>query len=1075
MPRRKPIDPERSADMPAHRLERILSRMRGSVYENRTPITEWQHRRAHYIDRGHYHDLDDDWQPFRIGESWGGADTTSFLRSSVELPHPFSPDRTALIIDLDGGEALVSLNGRAWQGLDWNRSVVPLNGLDSSVTRLEISIEAYVINFPYDARRGDQREYHSLRTADVAIVDPEREAYVRDFAAILEAYQRFWHDDSEPELEEYLLHALQRSAAELGPPTMVGSADNHRVREAHNTLLALTRDSGFHRIPGKLSIVAHSHLDLLYLWPLKETLRKNCRSVANALSLMREFPDYTFSWSQPWLYEQLQQSDPVLFEELALRVREGRWEPVGAMFVEPDGNLPGGESMIRQIALGQRFFRESFGRETSVCWLPDVFGVMYTLPQILLKSGIRYFSTVKLTIWNDTNDFPYSSFRWCGPDGSEVLAHFPSSHFGQDFSLAGLRRHWRHFGQRLDSGLSMYVYGPADGGGGPTREMAAVSTSAKGFPGLPDTSIDTAEGFFRQLEEQSDTLPIWRDELYLEAHRGTYTTRADLKAMNRRLELRVRSAEILGAIVRSHGGPSTRKELDQCWRHLLLNQFHDTLPGTHVPAARGQIDATYAQAESLIAELIQRSTNWILVHRSPSDVSGRPSDLITGRIVVFNTLSWSRGGLVAIPDGRVPCTADGEVLFQQKVAGHTYTYLADIPSMGWTSIYLRNATENSHRAEPNELTHMWYELDEEGRGVQTPAYEVSWDNDGIITSIIDREHDREILAGGGNRLVLYDDDPGKKFSAWDLADHVSEYPFEVKIEQLWTVRDQGPLVVVFEAIFSVLDSTVRQEMWLHRYQKGIEFRTEVDWRNTEKTLKVEFPLAISNGRATTHLPFGAIERSTHRNTSWDQAKHEVLMHHWADLSESDYGCAVLNDSKYGCSFRDNRIELTLLRSPIHPDPTSDIGTHAFSYAILPHGGDRETSQVHRRAYEFNVDLETAEREAADVEDYGCRDGSFLAVVPPEIVVEMIKQADDEDGVIIRSYEACGTTSDASMSVVPAPSLASAPVTETDLLERPIDEVTESTGSDSIVIRRRHTPYEICTFRISAPRLEAENG
>ncbi|MCG8481344.1 MAG: hypothetical protein MI724_19775, partial [Spirochaetales bacterium] len=521
MARRKPIDPERSADLPIHRIRRVLDRLRGRVLVDPVDISGWEHRRARYVGPGDYRYDDRRWAPVDVGDTWGGEDATCFFRTTATLPPSHRGEDAVLDIDLDGGEALVRLNGRAWQGLDWNRSVVALHGFERRDKPVTIEIEAFIINYPYDERRGDERDVHAFRRARIARIDRTLEAYLRDAELAYGAYESFWAADDDEELEELLLHALDRSIAQLGPPTLLDRLGPDGIARAHAALRSLTKDGGFFRAPGRISVCAHSHLDLVYLWPLKETLRKNCRTVANQLSLMREFPDYTFSWSQPWLYEQLERDCPELFEEVRMRVAEGRWEPVGAMYIEPDGNLPGSESLIRHILFGQRLFRDAFGVEARTCWLPDVFGVMHTLPQILKKSGIEFFSTVKLTIWNDTNDFPYDSFRWRGPDGSEVIAHFPSTHFGQDYSIANLRRHWKRARQRYTVSDTLFVYGPADGGGGPTREMVAASTATDSFPGLPDVSIDTVDSFFDGLSTRKEELPVWDDELYLEAHRGT--------------------------------------------------------------------------------------------------------------------------------------------------------------------------------------------------------------------------------------------------------------------------------------------------------------------------------------------------------------------------------------------------------------------------------------------------------------------------------------------------------------------------------------------------------------------------
>ncbi len=1048
MARRKPIDPERSADLPIHRIRRVLDRLQQRVLVDPVDIPNWEHRRARYVAPGDYRHVDAGWSPIDVGETWGGEDTTCFFRTAVTVPSTHRGDDAVLDIDLDGGEALVRLNGRAWQGLDWNRSVVPLHGLKERAEAITIEIEAFIINYPYDYRRGDERNIHEFRRARIARIDRRLEAYLRDAELAYGAYESFWDDDADGELEELLLHALEQSIARLGPPTLLDRIDFEEIERAHAALRSFTADGHFFRVPGHISVCAHSHLDLVYLWPLKETFRKNCRSVANQLSLMREFPDYKFSWSQPWLYEQLKRDCPELFDEVRMRVAEGRWEPVGAMYIEPDGNLPGSESLIRHILFGQRFFHEAFGVEARTCWLPDVFGVMHTLPQILKKSGIEYFSTVKLNIWNDTNDFPYDSFRWRGPDGSEVIAHFPSTHFGQDYSIANLRRHWKRYRHRYTVPDTMFVYGPADGGGGPTREMVAASTTTESFPGLPDVSIDTVDSFFDRLSARREALPIWDDELYLETHRGTYTSRARLKRENRSLEVLYRNAEVIGSLSRIHGAPSFQDELNVGWKLLLLNQFHDTLTGTHVPAAHDQIDAAYAEAREVGRTILTRSAAWI-----GERVGGVHGALRS--YVVYNSLSWRRSGYIALPLDRLSANElaargpNGADLPCQEHNGALWIRLDEVPSVGWSTVSL-------HHSERDGGDDAWMHM--EGCTIRTPHYLLEWDEGGAVSRLFDREARRDVVAGRANAFQVLDDDPGEKFSAWDIAYHIDEHPIPVELERPWKRVSSGPLFVVVEASWTVLDSRIEQRMWLYRHERHIEFETKVTWKNDRKLLKVAFPTTMRSRRAETHAPFGAVERATHRNTSWERAKYEVPMHYWVDLSEPRYGVALLNDGSYGCDIHDGTIRLSLVRSPVRPDPESDIGEHEFRYALYPHEGDRAQGGVHRRGYEHNVPLIVHERSSAPPGDDALpAHHSSFSVDAPEIVIETIKEAESGEGLIVRAYEATGSAVTASVDADRIPSQ----FIETDLLERPIEK--ESGGAAPSLRDSAFGPYEIRSF------------
>ena len=679
MPKRKPKDPERSPDLPHQWIERHLVRVEALIIYDPIPLTEWQYRRARLVNPGEYDYLDAAWGAIKVGEQWGGPDTTGFFRKTITIPASHAGQNAYLDIDLDGGETQLSINGRPWQGLDYYRSLVPLGNFAEAGRELVLEMEAFIINYPYDARRHDERDYHLFRQASLVKVDRELEAFLFDARLVLDAYQSYWQSDDNLEIEGYLRHHLEAACREIGPCLNSREEARDAAVRARHILRQNIFENAPYQHPGKINICAHSHLDIVYLWPLKETLRKNCRTVTNMLSLMREYPDYRFSYSQPYLYEKLKELYPDVFAEVQQRVAEGRWEVIGAMYVEPDGNLPGPESLVRQLLFGKHFIRETFGVEAESCWLPDVFGVMYTLPQILQKSGVKYFLTTKLNIWNDTNIFPHDTFRWRGLDGSEVIVHFPPTHFAQEYKVANLRRHWQDFREKEAIGENLFVYGLGDGGGGPTREMVEASLRTDGLPGLPSSQITFAETFFRSIEKKTAKLPVWDDELYLEAHRGTYTTKAGLKRQNRQAELLYRDAEILSALAWLHGGARLQERLNAGWKRVLLNQFHDTLPGTHVPEAVPGIQKDYEAAFAIGNEVKARAVAHLTQQLDP-DVA-QQNDLI-----IFNTLSWQRDGLVetALTGATAVRVNGGELLPVQEYNGRSYFRASNLPSLGWT-------------------------------------------------------------------------------------------------------------------------------------------------------------------------------------------------------------------------------------------------------------------------------------------------------------------------------------------------------------------------------------------------------
>ena len=1049
MPKRKPRDPERSPDLPHEWIERHLTRISSFVIYDSIELTRWEYRRARLTGPGSYQLLDDDWDVIEVGERWGGPDTTAFFRKTIVIPESHAGPDTYLDIDLDGGETQLSINGRPWQGLDYYRSLVPLGEFAQAGRELELEMEAFIINYPYDARRHDERDYHLFRQANLIKIDREVEAFLFDARLVLDAYLSYWQSDKNLEIEGFFLHHLEAACREIGSCLNSREEARDAAVRARQILRQNVFTSDFYRHFGKINICAHSHLDIVYLWPLKETLRKNCRTITNMLSLMREYPDYRFSYSQPYLYEKLQEMYPATFTEVKQRVAEGRWEVIGAMYVEPDCNLLGPESLVRQLLFGQRYIRETFGILSETCWLPDVFGAVYTLPQILRKSGVNYFLTAKLNIWNDTNIFPHDTFRWRGPDGSEVLVHFPPTHFAQNYSFINLQSQWEDFREKESVGENLFVYGLGDGGGGPTREMVEASLRTAVFPGLPDSELTFAETFFHSIEKKVDKLPIWDDELYLEAHRGTYTTKGILKRQNRKVELLYRDAEILSALAWLYGAPRLQERLNEGWKRVLLNQFHDTLPGTHVPEAVPGIEQDYETAFAIGCKVKEQAVAFLVQQLSEEIVQ-------QNSLIIFNTLSWQRDGLVAttLNGAGAVRVNDGELLPVQEFNGRSYFRAPNLPSLGWTVAALVETAVDQNQQTATFVENL----------IETPLYQITLDDAGNLARLYDKTNDHEVLATPGNVFQVFEDDPGTKFSAWDIAYHLEEYQHPVKQTAPWQLVANGPLFAVFSSHWQVLDSTIEQEMWLYYDSPRIDFRTQAAWRNSCKLLKVAFPLQIRSRTATYDLPFGHIERATHRNTGWEQAKYEVCGHKWADISEGDYGVALLNDCKYGYDARGNVLRLSLIRSPIRPDATSDIGHHQFTYSLLPHAGSWRQDQVDRRAYELNIPALAIPLESPASEQNANLPAAYslLNIESRSLIVEALKQAEDGDGLILRTFDNHGSRANTKLSFNPA--LADA--AETNLLEEKPKAVEKI---DPHNFTASYTPYEIKTHRLNFVR------
>ncbi len=1029
MPVRKPKDPDRSPDLPHDWISRQIARLEPYRYYDPIKIEDWHIRRARYRAPGVYEFIDTEWHPIHLGEEWGGKDLTIFFETNFILPETHIGSDTYLDIDMDGGETQLSINGYPWQGLDFSRNIVPLGKHAENAQALKFEMEAFVINFPYDERRKDERDLHIFKRFQVEKLDHAINDWLNDVQFAFDVYLSIYHADADLEIEAFLRHHLEEACRLIHPA--IASTNEARIAatNARQYLHKHVYDNHSYQKNGLIDIIGHSHLDIIYLWPIKETFRKNCRTNTNMLSLMREYPEFCYSQSQPYLYEKLKEMYPAVYDEVKQRIQEGRWEAIGAMYVEPDGNVLGAESLVRQILFGKRFLREEFGIESRTVWLPDVFGVMYTLPQVLKKSGIDYFSTVKLKIWADTNPFPHNSFWWRGPDGTDVLTHFPASHFGKNLDAETVRQHWRDFQDKNTVGESMFVYGLADGGGGPTREEVERGRRLQQFPGMPTGKVEFVETFFEHLEQHTENLPVWDDELYLEAHRGTYTTKADLKRQNRKAELLYRDVEIISALASLFGGERMQEEINKGWKLVLVNQFHDTLPGTHRPEGVPDIKHDYETAFQIGNDLLMKASLYLAQNLD-----------VNTDMVFFNTLSWQRSDLVKIP---VNITKGEAIsgLRSQTYDDFVYCSASQVPSLGWEA---RDVSPASEGQTPMAAF--------DGSTIHTPLYRIKFNDAGEITSLYDLSADHEVLTGPGNQFQVFEDDPGFKFSAWDIAYHFEEYQHPITQTSPWQLVANGNLFAVFNSKWRVLDSIIEQEMWLYADNPRIDFRTKANWQNQRKLLKVAFPLNIRTRTATYDLPFGNIERPTHRNTSWDQAKFEVCGHKWADLSEGNYGVALLNDCKYGYDAKENVLRLSLVRSPVRPDPTSDLGNHEFTYSILPHAGNWRHAHVDRHAYELNIPVHVV---WADSHGGGSIPSRFslLNLDASSIIIEALKQPEKGEGLILRIFDNHGShvATDLNFSI----SIES--IDEVNLME----ENPERLQTNKV----NFSPYEIKTYRI----------
>lgn len=976
------------------RARQWLATCEKAVFSHRVPITVWEFERNGVT------------ETVTTGFSWSGAEEEYWLRAQVAVPSTWAGERVGLWFALPGCEPLLSVNGELWQALDYNHGDVVLAESAAGGEVFSLSISCYL-----PSRGGTA----TLKTAELVAIDREAEGLFWDVTTavgLLDVLTPETHAGAQLHLA--LDRAMQaRTTAEAREALRAGFFDAVEANPTSDPELAL---------------IGHSHIDLAYLWAIPTTKQKVGRTFATALRLMREFPEFVFTQSQPQLYAWCKTHYPALYEQIKARVAEGRWEPTGGMWVEADCNLASGESLIRQVLHGNRFFEQEFGVTTKILWLPDVFGYSASLPQIMKSCGLEFFLTSKIS-WSDTNRMPHDTFLWRGIDGTEVLTHFltaPEFHKGLNREISTynghltpfeLRRAWERYQSKTVSRELCHAVGHGDGGGGVTRRMLETARRLKSLPTLGSSRFSRADTFFERLPKTN--LPRWSGELYLENHRGTYTSQGRIKQGNRAAERALRNAELFSTLAQVQLERDYPKaELDTLWEKLLLNQFHDILPGTCIRPA-------VEQAERELSEVVAGAT---ALQDAALDALATSIALPQDSVVVFNPTDTLRPGdaaTVRLPDtlirkGRALFTTpDGEPLTSQlvRMVGKEREYLVLLPEVGALG-YQTIGVERTD-APSDEST-----VVAEDNILENDFVRVTLDDQGELISLIyksesddDEEEpvEREVLATPA-RLVAYEDKPFA-YDAWNIDATYRDKPSPVCDEATvtrYTVTENGPVraSIVVERQFR--NSRITQTIRLWAHSARVEFLTELDWHEHQTLLKAHVPAAVLASRATYEIPFGAIERPTHTNTSWDAAKFEVCGHKWADLSEGDFGVSLLSDTKYGYDARESTLSLTLVKSGIYPDPEADQGEHRFTYALLPHTGDwrNETvDEAHALCYPLLARFAPKNPKAALETTY-----ELVSVDDQGLVIETVKQAEsDKNALTIRLYEALQTRGEATLT------------------------------------------------------------
>lgn len=1077
----------------AKRTERMLNDLKKLIIAESLEISDWSLQRAFYADEGEY-EFKEGRETASPGNLQSRIRETLFLNKTMAIPETWRGKATGIIFRA-GGEGLLSVNGIPYHGLDKNRSYIPLSAELAAGDKLDLHVELYhVPPLPIDPLNGQVDHITppvEFQDARLVIMNKAAESLYFTVQVCLESANRLAEGHIErSRLEQALEQTILFLSGEDSASRSFMS-DEARLFEAEERLkqeLNSSRTGQPPGIAGTMHMIGQSHIDLAWLWPLKETVRKASRTFSTVITLMDHYENYRYSQSQPQLYVYVKRQFPELYASIKKRIAEGRWELVGGMWVEPDLNIPSGESLVRQLLYGRAFYEQEFGKNSRVEWLPDTFGYCASLPQLLRKSGVEYFMTTKMN-WNDTNKFPYDLFYWQGIDGTKVLSYLNHG-LNENTLPADVGEHWDSFRQKKAHAEQMLLYGYGDGGGGVTREMLEVVGRSGSLPGMPDCRFSTAHEFFDGIREAAPQLPVWSGDMYLELHRGTYTTHGQNKRWNRKAEVLYRETEIWNTLSYLSGAAALEEcagtqhgELQEGWQLLLLNQFHDIIPGTSIPEV-------YVKSKAHYEEILgrgERVRNAVL-NRLEKSIATRGEGI---PVILFNSLSWDRQdaailtgggeleGLQAYDDQGFQLPSD---LVPHQDGFAMYISAGLVPSMGYKTVWLRPGDQADSQS--SSVGGGAREVEQAGRSVcpehwETEHYRLTFDASGRIVSWLDKSCGRELVEAGGaaNHLQLFHDRP-TVWDAWDIDPHFAEQPAAEACLLSREILMQGMTRDILRMSWQLNHSFIEQQIIFHRDSRRVDFETRVDWREEHKLLKAAFPVQILSSKAVYEIPFGSIERSTHSNTSWEQTQFEVCGHRWADLSEGGYGVSLLNDCKYGYDIKGNTLRLSLLRSPRWPDSSADIGIHEFTYSIYPHQGDWREGAVVREGFELNQPLRAHIAEVHDGAMPSSR--SLLELRGGHTIIDALKIAEDADGAIIRMYESGGGREQVHLSLPdpltgiqvepsnPAEALAvrtgMLSIHETNLMEQP--EPSPNISADEEGISRTLTPYEIVTLKVT---------
>ena len=973
-------------------IDEKLSLIEKQIYDEKMPLLNWKMRKARFNADGKYEKYSK-YQDITIGDKWTCRfDEALFLETSFIIPKQMAGKRIVLDLSL-GGEGLVYINGQAKSSIAfyYNPGQSVLSGVTRERRRIDVAEKA-VANKKYDILvelninykdyfksnrflkyEDEIEEDYIFNHAYVASINKEVEAYYFDLKNLVDtiklldtpasfaakkiqtckldlSFDRLLRNmNRDDDLRQKMLQAVLESLSKIDfyDDNFISSID-----EASKIL-----KDNIKKLPrverGEVYATGFSHVDLVWLWQIRHTIRKLANTFLNAISLIERYPDFIFTFSQPFAFELLEEYYPELFKKVKKYINEGRIDVVGNAYVEMDTNVAGGEAIVRQLLYGRQYYLNKFNKDSDVFFMPDSFGFSASLPQIIKESGIKYFFTDKLASFNETYRFPHTLFMWQGIDGTKIPAYLERCSYNGCLNPERIDEAYGRSENKQITNKAYITFGYGDGGGGADYVMAENYSRLKNMSGLPKVKMHTVSDFFNDVTKKADDFPIWNDELYLDAHRGTYTSHGDIKKYNRQAELSLRRLEIASWIrEKACGIKYPKQDIKELWKIILPMQFHDSLPGTCISQVyeefRNKYEEFFKKINSLTKEVIE-DINANIKHKD-------------GEKIAYNFLSWERKDLV-----------DGKYI--------------DIPSIGYSVISDNKTSVVKVR----------------NKTIENKFFKLRFDDNGNIDSLILKENNREMLKNTSNIFELFDDPSSARMSAWDLnKEYKNSFKRIVKANNFEIINEGYKAVAKVDKEFG--KSTISQEIIVYSDIERIDFKTKVDWHENMKMLKVAYYPNITTSKATYEIQFGAIERPTHHNNEYDEVRFEACGHRWADMSQNDCGLAIMNDCKYGYDAYDGTFRLTLLRSPLEPDYKADRGINEFTYSIYPHISTWQNSEVVNRAYELNEKVYLANNKMMkDV----IKSASFVQVDNKDIILETVKKAEDDDAYIFRFYEANG--------------------------------------------------------------------